>query len=151
MKQKIFENSFMNVHFFEQERSTKGKLSKTQMVSVYKDLSNLDSTRIDKVVDSLANIFDEDNSGYVGMYFILNFYFVKKCLLLDVNEFLRGFILTTKGDLASKIEYTFRLYDENNDNEISGDEIKKMANVIQNLKQSQMKYVNFVLYILFRL
>jgi Ca2+-binding EF-hand superfamily protein len=45
---------------------------------------------------------------------------------------MRGFILTTKGDLQSKIDYTFRIYDENGDNQISGEEIKKMANVIKN-------------------
>jgi Ca2+-binding EF-hand superfamily protein len=45
---------------------------------------------------------------------------------------MRGFILTTKGDLQSKIEYTFRIYDQNGDNQISGEEIKKMANVIEN-------------------
>ncbi|CAF0903032.1 unnamed protein product [Rotaria sordida] len=95
------------------ERSTKGKLSKKQMISIYKDLSDLDATRISKVVDSLEKVFDEDHSGTV-----------------DVNEFLRGFILTTKGDLESKIEYTFRIYDENDDNQISGDEIKRMANAI---------------------
>lgn len=43
---------------------------------------------------------------------------------------MRGFILTTKGDLRTKIEYTFRVYDANGDNTISGDEIKKMAHVI---------------------
>lgn len=48
----------------------------------------------------------------------------------DINEFMRGFILTTKGDLQSKIEYTFRIYDRNNDNQISGEEIRQMANVI---------------------
>jgi Ca2+-binding EF-hand superfamily protein len=42
---------------------------------------------------------------------------------------MRGFILTTKGDLHSKIDYTFRIYDQNDDNQISGDEIQKMANV----------------------
>ncbi|CAF4075912.1 unnamed protein product, partial [Rotaria sp. Silwood2] len=94
-----------------QERSTKGKLSKTQMISIYKDMSDLDSTRISEVVDSLARVFDEDHSGTV-----------------DVNEFMRGFILTTKGDLQSKIDYTFRLYDQNNDNQISGEEINRMAN-----------------------
>ncbi|CAF4011739.1 unnamed protein product [Rotaria sp. Silwood2] len=96
-----------------QERSTKGKLSKTQMISIYKDMSDLDSTRISEVVDSLARVFDEDHSGTV-----------------DVNEFMRGFILTTKGDLQSKIDYTFRLYDQNNDNQISGEEINRMANAI---------------------
>jgi Ca2+-binding EF-hand superfamily protein len=54
--------------------------------------------------------------------------------IIDINEFMRGFILTTKGDLKSKIDYTFRIYDENNDNQISGEEIEKMANVIRQNK-----------------
>ena len=48
------------------DRSTKGKLSKAQMISIYKDMSDLDPTRITEVVHSLANVFDEDHSGYVG-------------------------------------------------------------------------------------
>jgi Ca2+-binding EF-hand superfamily protein len=44
---------------------------------------------------------------------------------------MRGFILTTRGDLQSKIEYTFRIYDQNGDNQISGEEIQRMANVIK--------------------
>ncbi|CAF1143474.1 unnamed protein product [Adineta steineri] len=95
------------------DRSTKGKLSKAQMISIYKDMSDLDSSRISDVVDSLANVFDEDHSGTV-----------------DINEFMRGFILTTRGDLRSKIDYTFRIYDKNDDNQISGEEIKQMANSI---------------------
>ncbi|CAF3418758.1 unnamed protein product [Rotaria sp. Silwood1] len=95
------------------DRSTKGKLSKKQMISIYKDMSHLDPAHINEVVDSLERVFDEDHSGTV-----------------DVNEFMRGFILTTKGDLQSKIDYTFRIYDENNDNQISGEEIKRMANAI---------------------
>lgn len=37
------------------------------MVSIYKDMSDLDASRISDVVDSLANVFDEDKSGSVGM------------------------------------------------------------------------------------
>ncbi|CAF0861889.1 unnamed protein product [Rotaria sordida] len=95
------------------DRSKKGKLSKEQMIAIYKDMSELDSARITEVVDSLERVFDEDHSGTV-----------------DINEFMRGFILTTKGDLESKIDYTFRIYDKNGDNQISGDEIKKMADAI---------------------
>ncbi len=58
---------------------------------------------------------------------------------IDVNEFMRGFILTTKGDLKSKIDYTFRIYDQNGDNQISGEEIQKMANVIFNPNEKSFK------------
>jgi hypothetical protein len=36
------------------------------MISIYRDMSDLDSTRISEVVDSLAKVFDEDCSGTVG-------------------------------------------------------------------------------------
>ncbi len=54
---------------------------------------------------------------------------------------MRGFILTTKGDIQSKIEYTFRIYDRNGDNEISGEEIKKMANVNRKIKINKLKKI----------
>ncbi|CAF0767896.1 unnamed protein product [Rotaria sordida] len=104
------------------DRSKKGKLSKEQMIAIYKDMSELDSARITEVVDSLERVFDEDHSGTV-----------------DINEFMRGFILTTKGDLESKIDYTFRIYDKNGDNQISGDEIKKMADAILRMLGSDEK------------
>jgi len=37
------------------------------MISIYKDMSDLDASRISEVVDSLEKVFDEDNSGTVGM------------------------------------------------------------------------------------
>jgi hypothetical protein len=36
------------------------------MISIYKDMSDLDPSRITEVVDSLEKVFDEDNSGTVG-------------------------------------------------------------------------------------
>ena len=47
-------------------RAKNGKLTKQQMVSIYKDMSDLDSNRINEVVDSLEKVFDEDHSGSVG-------------------------------------------------------------------------------------
>lgn len=39
------------------------------MISIYKDMSDLDPTRITEVVDLIERVFDEDNSGYVGESF----------------------------------------------------------------------------------
>ena len=36
------------------------------MVSIYKDMSDYDSSRINEVVDSIESVFDEDHSGTVG-------------------------------------------------------------------------------------
>ncbi len=81
-------------------------------------MSDVDPSRISEVVDSLK--FE-----------------------IDINEFMRGFILTTKGDLKSKIDYTFRIYDQNGDNQISGEEIKKMANVKEKIRE--IKFYLFIL------
>jgi hypothetical protein len=37
------------------------------MISIYNDMSDLDSSRIHEVVDSIEKVFDEDHSGTVGM------------------------------------------------------------------------------------
>jgi Ca2+-binding EF-hand superfamily protein len=60
---------------------------------------------------------------------------------------MRGFILTTKGDLKSKIDYTFRIYDQNGDNQISGEEIQKMANVISNPNEKKVSNKIFIIYL----
>lgn len=100
------------------------------MISIYKDMSDLDSTRISEVVDLLEKVFDEDHSGSVGKWNDDSMEWnIEMDWIIDIDEFLRGFILTTKGDLKSKIDYTFRIYDQNDDNQISGEEIRKMANV----------------------
>lgn len=36
------------------------------MISIYKDMSDLDPARISEVVDSIEKVFDEDRSGTVG-------------------------------------------------------------------------------------
>ncbi|CAF0958118.1 unnamed protein product [Didymodactylos carnosus] len=119
-KEQLMQKTGMSSHDLEvwYKEILVSKLSKDQMVSIYKDLSDLDSTRIENCIGTLTNVFDEDHSG------------TNKFLLSDINEFMRGFILTTKGNLRSKIDYTFRLYDSNADGEISGDEIHKMADAI---------------------
>ena len=99
------------------------------MISIYKDMSDLDPSRISEVVDALEKVFDEDRSGTVGKRRRRTRERNTTPIRSDINEFMRGFILTTKGDLQSKIDYTFRIYDSNDDNQISGEEIENMANV----------------------
>ena len=40
------------------------------MASIYNDMSDLDSKRINEVVDSLEKVFDDDCSGSVGMSYL---------------------------------------------------------------------------------
>jgi hypothetical protein len=47
------------------------------MISIYKDLSDLDSSRISEVVDSLEKVFDEDHSGSVGKLNFIFYLFIK--------------------------------------------------------------------------
>lgn len=56
---------------------------------------------------------------------------------------MRGFILTTKGDLQSKIDYTFRIYDQNDDNQISGEEIQQMATVRMSKAEENERKLDF--------
>lgn len=112
------------------------------MIAIYKDMSDLDPAHIAAVVESLEKVFDEDNSGTVGKRkrSFADAIDGQNISSIDINEFMRGFILTTKGDFASKIDYTFRIYDQNGDNQISGQEIKKMANVMSSRTDRQLVY-----------
>lgn len=128
------------------------------MIGIYNDMSDLDAERIKHVVDSLEKVFDEDNSGTVGKRSMKISVRERRenrsntCIwFIDINEFLRGFILTTKGDLQSKIEYTFRIYDQNNDQQISGEEIKKMASVIILMIERLMSFYHALTLFNFRL
>ena len=57
---------FLIFFSIQKDRSKNGKLTKQQMVAIYKDMSDLDPKRISEVVNSLEKALDEDHSGYVG-------------------------------------------------------------------------------------
>ena len=71
--------------------------------------------KLEQVVNAMYKTFDTDNDGKVGKT-ISKFIFEYTPLLLlspfstDFKEFVIGFLLTTKGTMEEKLDYTFQLY-----------------------------------------
>ncbi|CAF0772817.1 unnamed protein product, partial [Didymodactylos carnosus] len=75
------------------QRCPNGKMNKKDMLRCYKELSTCDIDKIEHVVNAIHQCFDVDNDGKV-----------------DFKEFVIGFLLTTKGTMEEKLDYTFQLY-----------------------------------------
>ncbi len=87
-------------------------MTKKDMLKCYKDFSTCDMDKVTHVVNAIYQAFDTDNDGKVGMRNIINFidWIFVFCLNIDFNEFLIGFLLTTKGSMEEKLDYTFQIY-----------------------------------------
>lgn len=90
-------------------------MTKKDMLKCYKDLSSCDMDKIEHVVSAIYKAFDTDNDGKVGMYEC----FYSCCfqvldwlwfVCIDFREFALGFLLTTKGSMEEKLDYTFQIY-----------------------------------------
>lgn len=72
--------------------------------------------KIEHVVNAIYQAFDIDNNGKVGRSTIdlssddadltVSFFLFHQ----DFQEFVIGFLLTTKGSMEEKLDYTFQLY-----------------------------------------
>ncbi|CAF3398996.1 unnamed protein product [Rotaria sp. Silwood1] len=94
-------------------RCPNGKMTKKDMLKCYKDLSTCDMDKIEHVVSAIYKAFDTDNDGKV-----------------DFREFVIGFLLTTKGSMEEKLDYTFQLYDVDKNGYIDQSEIDIMAKYV---------------------
>ncbi|CAF4191961.1 unnamed protein product, partial [Rotaria magnacalcarata] len=94
-------------------RCPNGKMTKKDMLKCYKDLSSCDMDKVEHVVNAIYKAFDVDNNGKV-----------------DIKEFAVGFLLTTKGSVEEKLDYTFQLYDIDKDGFIDQSEIDIMAKYV---------------------
>ncbi|CAF1235802.1 unnamed protein product [Adineta steineri] len=94
-------------------RCPNGKMTKKDMLKCYRDLSTCDMDKVEHVVNAIYKAFDIDNDGKV-----------------DFKEFVIGFLLTTKGTMEEKLDYTFQLYDIDKDGYIDQTEIDVMAKYV---------------------
>ncbi|CAF4676318.1 unnamed protein product [Rotaria sp. Silwood2] len=88
-------------------------MTKKDMLKCYKELSTCDIDKIEHVVNAIYEAFDIDNDGKA-----------------DFKEFAIGFLLTTKGTIEEKLDYTFQLYDIDKDGYIDQSEIDIMAKYV---------------------
>ena len=85
-------------------------MTKKDMIKCYKDLSTCDVDKVEHVVGAIYQAFDTDNDGKVGMYQQDAWFSFYSIVVLDFKEFVIGFLLTTKGSIEEKLDYTFQIY-----------------------------------------
>ncbi|CAF1281793.1 unnamed protein product [Adineta steineri] len=122
-------------------RCPNGKMTKKDMLKCYRDLSTCDMDKVEHVVNAIYKAFDIDNDGKVDFKeFVIGFLLTTKGTmeekldytfqLYDFKEFVIGFLLTTKGTMEEKLDYTFQLYDIDKDGYIDQTEIDVMAKYV---------------------
>ena len=68
--------------------------------------------KVEHVVNAIYKAFDTDNDGTVGKRWMNEWQSLPITFSwsIDFKEFVIGFLLTTKGSMEEKLDYTFQLY-----------------------------------------
>ena len=87
-------------------------MTKKDMLRCYKELSTCDMEKVEHVVNAIHKAFDTDDDGTVGKKKKTKKYsmVIVLSVRIDFKEFVIGFLLTTKGSMEEKLDYTFQLY-----------------------------------------
>ncbi|KAI3382262.1 hypothetical protein SNEBB_011444 [Seison nebaliae] len=91
-----------------------GKLDKKKFIHVYKQF--YPQGKADKFCEHVFRTFDTDSSGKI-----------------DFNEFLIAISITSHGDLRSKLNWAFTMYDIDRDGRIDKLELEKIVTAIYDL------------------
>lgn len=76
-------------------------------------MSTCDVDKVEHVVGAIYQAFDTDNDGKVGQFKDYLLFLFIPISHLDFKEFVVGFLLTTKGSIEEKLDYTFQIYGKN--------------------------------------
>jgi len=86
-----------------------GKLDRAEFSKLYPQFRGEAVANLDEIANFIFTGFDSDNNGF-----------------LTFNEFLIGYVLTSKGDLTTKLTYAFELYDADNNGYLTAAEVKQV-------------------------
>lgn len=89
-----------------------GVLDKKQFIKLYIQLE-IGDKKVEKYADFVFKAFDKDHSGKI-----------------EFTEFLIAFNIRSKGKIDDKLNWTFDVYDRNNDGIIDRKELKKMFTLL---------------------
>lgn len=97
-----------------------GQLDKEEFQKIYKQFFPFgDPSTFSEYV---FNVFDEDSSGTV-----------------DFKEFITALSITSRGEVDEKLKWAFKLYDIDNDGEITYDEMHSIVSAIYKMVGSMVK------------
>jgi Ca2+-binding EF-hand superfamily protein len=89
------------------ENNPDGSLDRAEFIRLYDVLRPESGERLDEVSQFVFGAFDADNSGKI-----------------QFSEFLVSYALTSHGEPEEKLQYAFDFYDEDNNNFLTGEELK---------------------------
>ena len=93
-----------------------GTLDKNEFVKMYTLLRPEAVDRLDEICAQIFRAFDSDNNGFVTF-----------------NEFLIGYALTSRGDMRTKLQYAFELYDCDNNGYLNKGEVAQVISAMLDL------------------
>jgi neuronal calcium sensor 1 len=102
--------------------STQGELNHNEFVQLFKLLSTDESEYLDRHSEFIFDSFDKDHNGRISF-----------------KEFLVAYALLSKGDIEKKIEYTFTLYDLDNNGYLDIDEVFRAISRIFQILEGEKK------------
>jgi Ca2+-binding EF-hand superfamily protein len=94
-------------------------------LDLYLSLRESKVDNFDEIQKNIYKSFDLNNDGF-----------------LKFDEFLTGYVLTSKGDHRAKLDYAFQLYDDDNNGWLSQKELRRGINSMMNLYGGDMKTAN---------
>lgn len=93
-----------------------GTLDRNEFIKLYTLLRPESADRLDEISAQIFRAFDSDNNGF-----------------LTFNEFLIGYALTSRGDMRTKLEYAFELYDCDNNGLLNKSEVGQIITAMLDL------------------
>ncbi|KAL6940659.1 Neuronal calcium sensor 1 [Hanseniaspora vineae] len=97
-----------------------GNLNKEEFIKIYKQFFPFGYP--DDFATHIFRVFDEDQNGYV-----------------DFKEYVNALSITSRGTLDDKLKWSFKLYDIDNDGQITFDEMLTVVTSIYNMIGSMVK------------
>ncbi|KAF9099302.1 Neuronal calcium sensor 1 [Mortierella sp. AD031] len=97
-----------------------GELNKTEFQKIYKQFFPFGDPS--KFADYVFNVFDEDKNGHI-----------------EFKEFIVALSVTSRGNLEDKLQWAFQLYDIDNDNAITYDEMLSIVDAIYKMVGTMVK------------
>lgn len=113
-KTQLSPNALMKIfNQFAYELDERGNLDKSQFVRLYCNLREESKEKIARIAEFAFNAFDRKKQGKINF-----------------KDFIVAFALTTRGSIKDKLEYTFDLYDIDQNGYLDVEEIKCVLNAM---------------------
>jgi len=107
------------------ENNPDGQLDRQEFVRLYDKLRSEPPQLLDEISVQIFNCFDKDRNGKISF-----------------DEFMVAYALTSRGDVAQKLDYAFHLYDTDGNGYLDSQEVKEVLVSMLDLLGAEKKSYN---------